>query len=304
MTNTSNWRVSLLALWLLASCSTLDGSRPDTWIESTTPDLYFVGTPPEGAATASVVFSTAPLERGRLPLDFTIQLAAFSDVGDNYYNDTLEYVAIDPVYEGDEWWTWSGTIVLQPMFDTPLVGRRTVGVHIRGLPYEAVRTQPLVHRFCQIDLLGAGVIDCDPWLNALISTKFICRGLVGQLIACHGIGFEIVPLIRIVGIARNQGALMPGAGEFTYLIINGVTFTHHADGWRYTAPGGTEQGPFATPDEAAKDAVERSPWPGPVGAIDSAAAAVFPEEGLLRLHHALERETASRSSEWPPPVTE
>lgn len=60
-------------------------------------------------------------------------------------------------------------------------------------------------------------------------------------------------------------------GKFTYLIVSGVTFVHDEDGWKYAftadrpirkrgepePPPPTYYGPFAEPEDAARDASVR-----------------------------------------------
>jgi hypothetical protein len=286
---------ALAVLFVLGAC-TGEFSRPNAWVEGTTPDLYFVADLPPQTVAANVSFATAPLDRSRLPGDFSIHIASFRVIGDNYYSDTLDYLDLrDPVDEDEDGgtWTWSGGIVFPPFFGQPSIEPTRLGVHIRGLPYAAMRSKPLVHRYCTIDLLGAGVLDCEPWFDAFFHSKVICRGRVGQLIDCHGVGYELVPILWIGGI---MGAV-PGAELMElleFVIVGGVTFVQHLDGWRYKDDAGDEQGPFAEPEDAAADAARRLAWPEAVPGIVTHA---FPEGPQRRLVSALCRETAARAVE-------
>jgi hypothetical protein len=282
-------------LALLVGCSAFDDTSPSTWVEFTVSDLYFVGDLPSGAATASVIFATAPLDRQRLPVDFAIHLARFRVIGDNYYANTLDYLDLREPVEGEARWLWAGTIVLPPFLGGPAVEPARIGVQIRGMPYKAMSTVPLAHRYCTIDLLGAGVLDCEPWADAIFHTKVICRGAVGQLIACQGIGYEIVPEILITGIAQPQGGNMAGK-QFQYLIVAGVTFTHGEDGWRYSRPGAGERGPFEEPEEAAKDAAQYLRW---VERVRGYPSHLLQDDGIVRLVEALRTEKVAEYCDSP-----
>lgn len=279
----------ILLLLLLSGCSTLDFDRPSTWVEATAPDVYFIADLPPNTVSASAFFATAPLDRDRLPSDFTIHLASFRVIGDSHYADTLDYLDLrDPVDEDDHVWRWSGTIVFPPFFGQPSTEPSRLGVQIRGMPYAATRSVPLSHRYCTIDLLGAGVLDCEPWADAFFHSKIICRGKVGQIIDCHGIGYELVPLIGIGGIMGGVSGVAPMA-EREFVILGGVTFVHDPDGWRYKRADCDERGPFAAPEDAARDAAERLPW---AEGVPGTLADLFPTESQQRLVRALCRETA------------
>lgn len=255
---------------LLTSCSVIDDDPPDTWIEATVPDLFFIAPLKPRTGSANVVFATAPLDRSMLPPDFTIRVASLDGEGSNYYDDSLEYGELKTPVEGEERWLWSGSVPILPTQEPVFAG-----VQISGMPYQATRSTPLAHKYCMIDLLGSGAYDCGPWADVIFHNRVLCRGIVGQMIGCHGLGFEIVPDILVFGIAQRDPwlggrvAAKLKNGEYHYMVIPGATFTMDETGWSYQPHGIVTRrgeparepppvfGPFATPEDAARDARER-----------------------------------------------
>lgn len=95
-----------------------------------------------------------------------------------------------------------------------------------------------------------------------------CLGDVGQLILCHGLTYVVAPQIAVVLLARRvrvQNDAMPET--LSCLLMPSLYLAETTDGWRYRAPAPGEyanwqpldahptRGPFATPEEVARDAV-------------------------------------------------
>jgi hypothetical protein len=107
--------------------------------------------------------------------------------------------------------------------------------------------------------MGPGILSCGEWIAALLQLWVQCRGIVGQIVPCHGLHTALVPKIHLVGIRTEDSPV-----EYPFLDTPHLFLYAGPDGWRYRraqhgfkSSVSTEDayGPFPTAEDAAFDAV-------------------------------------------------
>ena len=235
-----------------AACDPFD-DNPDWYVQGLKPDLYYVREVPSGARAASVWFTTTKPKGQTLPIN--VDMVTWSWPGGNIYDDTLGHTRLEPIDKGNGQLRFSGIAVFPPF------GGEAIGVEIRTfLDYVAYEAPPQTGGYCDVDIMGPGILDCGEWIHAILQLWVQCRGIVGQLVPCEKLQSVLVPKIHTVGVRTDD----PMATEYPFLDSPHLLLYAGPDGWRYRAPilgfrrnvGPTAAyGPFPTAEDAALDAV-------------------------------------------------
>jgi hypothetical protein len=297
MRNQYPW-LGLLLLCGWSGCTALDDT-PDAYVRASKPDLYYVVPLVRQTTAAFIGFNTANPKNPPLPL--TIRVLTWANEGGNLFSGTLGEVELDSPAMSGNLLRWNGTALPPPgsSFDKVAVELRTF------LPVVAYEPVPQAGVYALVEYDGAGVLDNGPWIDAVLQLWVDCLGDVGQLIPCHGLHHVVAPQIGVLLLSsdvRVQDAAM--AEMISCLLLPSLYLAETTEGWRYRAPAPGEdgnwqpleahptRGPFATPEEAARDAVATL-------GLTPRALAVLPElpaddnrlAGMRRLSAALHAET-------------
>lgn len=274
-------KTAILCLSLLFGACTFD-EDPEFFIDNMRPDLYFALEQPEGAIAASVAFVTKA-RPGPITMPLNIRVLAWTDEGDNIYNDSLQDTLLDTPTERKGLLQWSGTVAF-PIGRLPgdQPSAKWIGVELRTfLPIVAFNGPPQAGQFCEADFMGAGITGCGPWFQVYLNLWAVCRGVVGQLVDCHGLQYSLLPSIYVRGIGKTPGKAMslPAPEQPEYFLYTSDLYLYRdTDGWRYKALGPADFLPQAT-SKFADRVAERESF-GPFATSEEAARAAVAELGL------------------------
>lgn len=296
----------LLLLAILPACE-FDDEPPDYYVEALRPDLFFVVPLPYQASAATVSFDTAKVEApARAP---AIEVVSWANEGGSIFDETLGELTLDTPREGKYVMKWLGPVAppASTVFDK-------VGVALPALYQFVAYPAPLYGaEYCEISVLGPGVVGCGDWIDAVLQMLVQCRDLLGKVISCHEFGAGALrPAVSVGAISKDHPYAMSGPPIQFLQIATHVLIYQARDGrWWYKALApedfsrvrpfaGLEEreahGPFATPEQAGQGAAAHIDVP--LSAIPSGISEVAPESDMGRAEAALL--TALRERANPP----
>jgi hypothetical protein len=239
-------------------CDPFDTS-PDFYVQALKPDLYYAWELPSGARATNIFFATTKPAYPALPPE--VMVVTWAWPGGNIYDDSLAETTLKPT-EREKTLLFSGSVAF------PAAGyAEAIGVELRTFLYNVAYQAPShVGQYCDVDVMGPGILDCGPWINAIVSLWVQCHGIVGQLIPCQELGFVLVPKIHTIGVQTEGPMADENPKEYLFLDMPELFMYARPDGWWYRAPDRSRKGsaimqggygPFATAEDAARDAASR-----------------------------------------------
>lgn len=258
---------------ILCSCTILD-DPPDAYVEALKPDLYYTAELTYPAVDASVFFSTAIVKDP--PMDVDVVVLTWQGRGGSLFDDTLGDATLHSPQRRANTWRWSGAVERPFAFSS----FDRIGVELRTfIPVVAYEIGLPFGIYCEVELDGAGILDCGSWIDAASRLWIKCLGDVGQLVPCLLPNTLLAPAISILVLpVPETGADMPAAIPRGYYLISPELYIAEMEqGWIYRAPVPGEYGkwqpidahptygPFPTAEEALRDAIDkldlsRVPW--------------------------------------------
>jgi hypothetical protein len=243
-------------LVVAAGCTTFDGKAPDIYVEGLRPDLYWAVPLQDGTVQAVVEFRTAKPNPNLVQKPLGVRVLTWDHLADNVFDGTLaEVELLDPV-ETSAALSWSGAAAVP---SGPWgISARWLGVELR-VPYwfEGYETMPQAGGYADVEVDGRGINDYGEWIDAILQLWVQCRGDIGHLLPCHGLGYVVAPAVRVLGFSMPMSADNAG---FMYVTNGEVCFERRADGWYYSQPPamgeqwGPSVGPFAEPEQVVEEA--------------------------------------------------
>lgn len=118
---------------------------------------------------------------------------------------------------------------------------------------------PQAGGYADVEVDGRGIRDTGEWIDAILQLWVQCRGDLGQLLACHGLGYVVAPAVRVLAFSMPMSADKLG---FMYVTNGEVCFERRTDGWYYSRPPamgeawGPSVGPFAEPEQVVDAAAQ------------------------------------------------
>lgn len=271
---------------------------PDYYVESLQPDFFFVINLAYQASAATLWFATAKVQApaGSAP---TVDVVSWANEGGSLFDETLGESSLDAPEEGKHVMKWRGPVIPPPgsvVFDKIGVA---MPAFLRFVAYPA----PLYGgAYCQISIFGPGVLGCGEWIDAVLQSLVQCRDLLGTFIPCHEFGAGALrPAVTVGAISKDQPyAMSEQPVQFLQIATHLLIYQARDKQWWYkqlvpedfsfARPfAGLEarqaHGPFATPEEAGRDAALHVELP--LNALVPGLSTVSPESEMGRAERAL-----------------
>lgn len=223
-----------------------------------------------------------------------VRVLTWSRDGGNLFEDTLGDITLDNPVERKKTLRW-GSAVVPPAsgaFDK-------IGVELRTfLPAVAYEPPPQHGAYALVEYDGRGILDYGEWIHAVLQLWVQCRGELFQLIDCHGLHYVIAPAVEVIGLSQ---ARRMADKVLRYYMAPHMYMVGDANGWRWREPAPGEygrwqeidahptRGPFATAEEALRDAVAALGMPRPTWFEDLAMFGMDTEvaHAAAKLHQEL-----------------